>query len=130
MKFFLSLFCLVVLCSACSTTNVPISSFLGTSVSHLREVEGDAVVLNFSCQIADCYERLYDFVNETSSFKLYQANADEFYFVVYDLPQQIDSTEVGIFLYPESTGTTVRISSLSRSAKRKVAEIIRRNNVY
>ena len=44
--------------------------------------------------------------------------------IVINVPENIDTTEVGIFLAYEEKGIRVEISSLSTTAKRKVAETV------
>lgn len=126
--FFLILSVLFVgILAGCTQTVESVRKVWGSSIQRLEQERVRAVRDVYSCEYDKCYQLVHELSRPPKqSYKIFQYRPDKNMFVVIGVPGNVDTTEVGIFLSPiKINETAVEVSSLSSSAKRKVAQAIR-----
>lgn len=107
---------------------------LGTSTRHLEKARIDALTMTFDCNFEECFdavlslarnEDMGDSMSGEKPFQVFSKNRIKSYIVVMGVDGNIDTTEIGIFFTTiENKGTKIDVSSLSTSAKEKVAKAV------
>lgn len=123
----------VIFLVGCSTITEPVKVVLGTSTRALENSRIDAVSETYNCNYRECFNAVLALdrknielqpINE-KFFNVFQKSWEKRLVVVMGVKGQVDTTEVGIFFVnDQQDSTTVEISSLSSSAKRKVADAV------
>ena len=117
------------LLSGCAVLDMP-KKIWGSSTLTLDRARVHALSAVFSCNFNDCFDSVLTLDRQNTQltpktrkfFDVFLQNRRKGVLVVIGIAGNIDTTEVGIFLVPSADGqTTVQISSLSSTAKRKVA---------
>jgi len=132
-------------CGGCSWVTEVGRTLWGTSTRALEDARKDAITMRFNCTFDECYDAVITLASEKSGekavsestdsedstetvesyFQIFHQNRIKGYIVVMNVPGNVNTTEVGIFFsrikYQE---TRIDVSSLSSSAKRRVAEAI------
>ncbi len=121
---------LVLFLSGCETFKI----FLGTSTKHLEKARVDALSMTFDCKLEECFDSVLSLAkNEDMGktkinqkpFEIFRKDRIKSYIVVMGMDGNIDTTEAGIFFTPlEKGGTKIEVSSLSVTAKEKVAKAV------
>jgi hypothetical protein len=122
-----------VVLAGCSQSVEVARKVWGSSTRTLENERVRAVRDVYRCEYDECYNLvrnlgiLSDGGKKTDGpYKIFQENYKNGVVVVMGVPGNVDTTEVGIFLFRVKVDeTSVEVTSLSRSAKRKVAEAIR-----
>ena len=128
------LFTITALCvsllSGCAVLDMP-KKVWGSSTRTLDKARVHALSATFSCHFNDCFDNVLTLDRQNTKlvsktrkfFDVFLQNRSEGVVVVMGISGNIDTTEVGIFFSPSTDDgeTTVQISSLSSTAKRKVA---------
>ncbi len=108
----------------------------GTSTRALTDARIDAIVLNYECFYDECYKAVLGLTSDQliedkfkeKTFKLFHENYIKGYIVIMGVEGNVDTTEVGIFFsHIKENVTKIEVSSLSTTAKEKVAHIINKN---
>ena len=149
--YFLMLFILVGL--GCSRLTEAPKVIWGSSIAALEKARDTASVKTYHCAYDECFNAIVDLgtlpaswlplakspseltkvsqspeeytAPQVKPFTIFQKDLIQGYIVVMGVPGNIDTTQVGIFLTLESNNLVqVEISSLSSSAREKVADII------
>lgn len=148
------LFFLVISFGGCAQITETVKVIWGSSTRALENARVDAISKTYRCSFNDCFDEVltlaraekikiieedddgkdddekedYEVVVESSStefFYVFIKNREKRHLVVMDIAGNVDTTEVGIFFaQPTLTTVKVEISSLSSSAKRKVAQAV------
>lgn len=142
---------ITVLCG-CSPLEM-VKSIWGSSTRRLDLERANAVSHTYSCKFDECFDGVLDIArkseentdsstavkepaddavqfgvvskNATEKFEVFLQDRTKGVIVVMKVPGNVDTTEVGIFFSRvRSNETTIEVTSLSTSAKRKVADFI------
>lgn len=123
----------------------PFKIIFGTSIRHLEKARIDGMTMSFDCNFEQCFdavlslatnEAMGDSMSGEKPFEVFRKDRVKSYVVVMGVAGNIDTTEVGIFFTTVDKGTKIDISSLSTSAKEKVAKAVfreldlRYNHIY
>ncbi len=98
----------------------------GSSTKALEEARqnGEVLVKNYACPWSDCFDKVVK-IAELKELKVFMKDQKKKLIIVMNVPGQIDTTEVGIFLSePATSQTKVEVVSLSPEAQAKTAGII------
>lgn len=124
---------LAVLTAGCAPLMEGAKVIWGSSTRALEQARADALRKTFRCELDACMDTVVQLTREdlevvpvkAKAFTLFIEERVKAYLVVLDVPESVDTTEVGIFFTRQAEGNVqVEISSLSRNAKRAVAEIV------
>ena len=105
----------------------------GTSTRALNDERVDAITLTYECYYDACYSAVLDLTKNQlvddqlieKEVTLFQQNYIKGYIVLMGVEGNVDTTEVGVFFsHIKQNVTKIEISSLSATAKEKVAEAI------
>ena len=136
----------------CATLFEPAKTIWGSSTRALEKARADAISRTYQCGLNDCFDAVLTMERKPVETKPYQTGspsdepgelaepvpaADTGFFdafikdrrkrhiVVIGIQGNVDTTEVGIF-FEQTSPTTVKldVTSLSSSAKRKVAQAV------
>jgi hypothetical protein len=106
---------------------------LGVSTKKLEEAVSQGITRTYACSFDDGFNAILDLGQSCpdcepkaeKAFDVFLKNRIKGVIVVMGIPNQVDTTEVGIFLTEEREGDLrIDVSSLSTSAKEKVAEAV------
>lgn len=113
--------------TGCSQTVEGVKKVWGSSTQRLEQERVRAIRDVYSCEYDQCYQLVKELgFSQKQSYRIFQDRPEKKMLVVIAVPGNVDTTEVGIFLSPiKINETAVEVSSLSSSAKRKVAQVIR-----
>lgn len=131
---YLFLFFVLSVFGGCSHISESTKIVLGTSTKKLEEARVEAISKKFNCGFEDCYEAVLSLarnekkIEPVSGEKVYDIFMKDWvksHIVVMGIEGNVNTTEVGIFFSKAGDSSTkVEVSSLSSSAKRKVAEAV------
>lgn len=119
----------VVSLSGCET----LKSIWGSSTQTLEAAIPNGISRTYVCGFRDCYQAILalDHKDQTrlpktkKYFDVFLKDPVRGRIVVMGIPEQVDTTEVGIFLTEESSGgIRMDVTSLSTQAKEKVATAV------
>jgi len=96
----------------------------GSSTRALEEARTKALTKSYPVDFGECFDSVLAIVQE-SGYTIFLKDRVERHIVVIGIPGNVDTTEVGIFFDPPENGKIkIDVSSLSSTAKAKVAETI------
>lgn len=133
MKYLMHILCCLFVCFGCSQVTEVSRTVWGTSTRALNDARIDASVASYECVYDDCFNAVLDLtkarvVNDQLNdkiFELFQKNYVKGFIVVLGIEGNVDTTEVGIFFSRiKQNVTKIEVSSLSVTAKEKVADAI------
>lgn len=119
--------------SGCAQVTEVSRTIWGTSTRALDDARIDAITLTYECNYDACYDAVLAMTENSveggllieKEFSLFHKNYIKGYIVIMGVPGNVDTTEVGIFFSRlKQNVTKMEVSSLSRTAKEKVAETI------
>ncbi len=124
-------FCL--LSSGCSFVVETSKRIWGSSTKALEKAQVDGITKDIQCSFDQCYEAILSLDRkhfdgrtiEAGFFDVFIKDPVNAHIVVMGIEGNVKTTKVGIFFSRHSQGVlTINVSSLSSSAKRKVAEVV------
>ena len=135
--------CCLVFITGCAQITETVKVIWGSSTRALENARVDAISKTYRCGFNDCYDAVLSLarrrearddradrdpdvkpVNE-NHFDVFINNRKKRHIVVMGIKGNVDTTEVGIFFsQPSLTTVKLEVTSLSSSAKRKVAQMI------
>lgn len=128
---FLFLACLVA--GGCAQVTETAKVIWGSSTRALEEARTDAMAKTYRCSLDDCFDAVAGLARHGKTdepahegfFDIFIKDRNRRHIVVMGIAGNVDTTEVGIFFtQPALTTVKLEISSLSSSAKRKVARAV------
>lgn len=151
-KFVILIFTCFLLSSCSQVMEVP-KTIWGSSTRALEKARHNAITQSYQCAVNECFDAIMEMAdtkvlqpldklknsedkkNETKKikhkstpFNIFLQDRHKQHIVVMGISDNVDTTEVGIFLNAfDENITHIDISSLSSSAKRKVADILFKN---
>jgi hypothetical protein len=116
---------LVVLCCGCAALKDAPLCIAGVSTRSLESGKKDSIYQVYPCGLTECFQSVVD-ISAKNGFLVFRKDPVRGLVVVMDIPGQVNTTEVGIFLTELSNDQGVRIDLSSRStpAKRAVAKAL------
>ncbi len=122
---------IIILVVGCAPLQERVRRLAGRSVDHLEKHRDHAVSQHAACSASDCFDVILAIGGNRSGdpflgkhFEVFQANVTQRFIVFYAVPNQIDTTEVAVFIKSESQGSLIEIVSLSSTAQEKVAKVV------
>ena len=113
--------------SGCSIVRVPkevLKTFWGSTTRALEEARVDAKSTIFQCAYEECFDVALD-AAQKSYYEIFINDKKQQHIVVMGIKGNVNTTEVGIFFVRLSEQKIrIEVSSLSSSAKEKVADVI------
>lgn len=130
---FFLLFLIAGFSAGCSQSVEVTRKVWGSSTRTLENERVRAARDVYTCEYDECYNIIRNLGSlavgkqkADSPYKIFQEKRKDGMLVVMGVPGNVDTTEAGIFISRIKVDeTAVEVTSLSRSAKRKVAEAIR-----
>ena len=120
---FLAVATMIVL-SGCARLQETARVIWGSSTRALEEERGNAVKQTYQCEIYDCFDAVIALA-EDNALEVFVKDIVEKKIVLMDIPESINTTEVGVFLVRADAGATqVEVVSLSPKAQETTAGII------
>lgn len=119
----------VITLAGCET----LKSIWGSSTQTLEDAIPQGLSRTYGCVFRDCYQAILALDQNDQSripktkkyFNVFLKDPIRGRIVVMGIPEQVDTTEVGIFLTEESSGSIrIDVTSLSTQAKEKVATAV------
>ena len=105
----------------------------GSTTRALEEARAEAIAKTYRCSLDDCFDAVVNLARHVKKnepahegfFDIFINDRKRRHIIVMGIQGNVDTTEVGIF-FAQPTLVTVKleISSLSSSAKRKVAQAV------
>ena len=115
--------CLLTL-TGCSTVKETAKKVWGSSTQALDRARVDALRGEYKCTLDECFDMALS-IAQKKDYTVFIQDRYQRVIVVMGIPGNVDTTEVGIFFtWVDDKTTRVEVSSLSSSAKRKVANAI------
>lgn len=117
--------------AGCASVSEPFKFVMGTSTKALEEARENAMSANYECTLSQCFDAALALgVNYSKGvpinkkyYYIFQKSRKKGMIVVMEIPGQVNTTEVGIFFHSlDEKKTMIEITSLSSSAKKKVAD--------
>ena len=127
------LLCLAAALMGCASFTETAKSVWGTSITPLELARTDALRKTYTCDLKECYEAALSLARNEESlepqtqklFDVFLKDSRRRHIVVMGIQGNVDTTEVGIFFDDLGQDTVrIEISSLSTSAKKKVARAV------
>ncbi|MFT5388207.1 MAG: hypothetical protein ACI9F2_000573 [Lysobacterales bacterium] len=119
---------------SCAPIIESVKVVLGTSTKALEDARITAIAKTYKCGIDDCYDAVVAMarvdglgrvINKEGYFNIFQQDPIDGIIVVMGVEGSVDTTEVGIFFtILDNRDIHIEVTSLSSSAKRKVAQYI------
>jgi len=133
----ISILCLLLCVGGCAQITETAKTVWGSSTRALENARVDAISKTYRCSLSDCFDAVLSLARDAKvaelvaepvgegAFDIFIKNRDKRHIVVMGVEGNVETTEVGIF-FSQPTLTTVKleVSSLSSSAKRKVAQSV------
>ena len=126
--------CLIFFCQGCALICDMPRTLWGSSIRALEDARLDAVSRSYVCSFDECFdavlslgrnEKMYNPVSKRKVFDIFLKDRIRACIVVMGIKGNIDTTEVGIFFSPSGRrAIKVEVSSLSSTAKERVAEAV------
>lgn len=137
--------CLLVFMTGCAQIVEPVKVIWGSSTRALEHARVDAISQTYKCSLNDCFDAVVslqrgrddqmandqidndpaEITVSKGHFDIFINNRKKHHIVVMGIEGNVETTEVGIFFsQPNLTTVKLEITSLSSSAKRKVAQIV------
>ena len=124
---------LILSLSACASVMEPFKVMWGSSTKALEDARVDALSHTYGCSLDECFNNVLSLARDPKSttpitkqfFDVFIKDRIKKHIVVFGIKGNVDTTEVGIFFTNIDERTVkVEVTSLSTSAKKKVAEAI------
>ena len=102
----------------------PFKTIWGSSTRALDHAREEAISKTYSCDFESCYDAVFN-IAKKAGYEIFINDREKKHIVVMSIKGNVNTTEVGIFFDTiEAFKTKIDISSLSSSAKEKVAQVI------
>ena len=137
------LFCFLLSVLGCAQITETAKVIWGSSTRALEDARVDAISKTYRCSFNDCYDAVLSLARnqetrddqedsdsvvkavDNNYFDIFINNRKKRHIVVIGIKGNVDTTEVGIFFsQPNLTTVNIEVTSLSSSAKRRVAQIV------
>ena len=109
----------------CSTLKDASQCVAGVSTRSLESGKADSIYQIYPCDLTECFNTVVA-IAEKNKYYVFMKDPIRGLVTVMDVPGQVDTTEVGIFLteLSKQQGVRVDLSSRSTPAKRAVAKVL------
>ena len=128
LKYFILLF--LIFTTGCSPFRTA-QHIIGISLDEFEKYRDRAISQHVVCKVSECFDAILAIGTEqpgrprtSKDFEVFQAKRRQGVIVFYGIPNQVDTTEVGVFITPEADGSLVEVISRSSSAQKKVAHVV------
>ena len=112
-------------CNGCTQQVMePFKTVWGSSTRALDHARDEALSKTYSCNLDSCYDAVVNIVKK-AEYEIFINDREKEHIVVMGIKGNVNTTEVGIFFdITDTPKIKIDISSLSSSAKEKVAQVI------
>ena len=123
-KISLILFAILVLTGCSSLRNVS-RDVMGVSTDTLESGKADSIYQVYPCEIGACFDAVIEIARD-NNYYIFMKDGVRGLVVLMNIPECVDTTEVGVFLteLPGPQGVRVELSSRSSPAKKAVAKVL------
>jgi len=135
--------CCLAFIGGCAQITEPAKVIWGSSTRALENARVDAISKTYRCSFNDCYDAVLNLARsqevrddqadsgpdvkpiKKNYFDVFINNRKKHHIVVMGIEGNVETTEAGIFFsQPSLTTVNIEVTSLSSSAKRKVAQVV------
>jgi hypothetical protein len=110
--------------SGCASVKESVSDFFGFSISDLEKARATGLSRTYPLPYDTAFDKVVEVV-KTAKVTVYKADRSRGVISIMDIPKQVDTTLVGVFVEAvDAANTKITISSLSSTALTKAGMII------
>lgn len=116
---------LVLALTGCASVKDVSRNFIGISTDELEAGKTDSIYQVYPCEVSACFDAVIDIARE-NKYYIFMKDEVRGLIVLMNIPECVDTTEVGVFFtrLSREQGVKIELSSRSSPAKKTVAKVL------